>query len=318
MYCGEKSLVVDDLIALVNSNGQMMPKQRLSDEHRDVKPQKSAEEQLNRLIGLNNVKENIYQWTAFFKVQSIAQQRGRGKKLNITTNMIFTGNPGTAKTTVARIYARYLYELNLSKEFKFIECTRSDLVERWAGHTAKKTREMVEKALGGGVLFIDEAYSLIEDTRGGYGDEVINTLVTEIENHRGELTVILAGYPKEMEMFLNSNPGLRSRFSCVLHFEDYTINELCEISHYVAADNGYLIGEGADKVLADIFSKEMAEHENFGNGRFARNVVERAMVYSAYKHCRLEGIDNCLIQNMPDEWLFTLQPDDFEAVKCDK
>ena len=314
MYCGEKSLVVDDLIALVNSNGQMMPKQRLLDEHRDVKPQKSAEEQLNRLIGLNNVKESIYRRTAFYKVQSIAQQRG--KKVNITTNMIFTGNPGTAKTTVARIYARYLYELNLSKEFKFIECTRSDLVERWAGHTAQKTREMVEKALGG-VLFIDEAYSLIESARGGYGDEAINTLVTEIENHR-ELTVILAGYPKEMETFLNSNPGLRSRFSCVLHFEDYSINELCDISHYVASENGYMMGEGVDKVLADIFSKEMAEHENFGNGRFARNVVERAMVYSAYKHCRLEGIDNCLIQNMPDEWLFTLQPDDFEAVKYDK
>lgn len=314
MYYGEKSLVVDDLIALVNSNGQMMPKQRLLDEHRDVKPQKSAEEQLNRLIGLSNVKESIYRRTAFYKVQSIAQQRG--KKVNITTNMIFTGNPGTAKTTVARIYARYLYELNLSKEFKFIECTRSDLVERWAGHTAKKTREMVEKALGG-VLFIDEAYSLIESARGGYGDEVINTLVTEIENHR-ELTVILAGYPKEMETFLNSNPGLRSRFSCVLHFEDYSINELCDISHYVASENGYMMGEGVDKVLADIFSKEMAEHENFGNGRFARNVVERAMVYSAYKHCRLEGIDNCLIENMPDEWLFTLQPDDFEAVKYDK
>ena len=314
MYYGEKSLVVDDLIALVNSNGQMMPKQRLLDEHRDVKPQKSAEEQLNRLIGLSNVKESIYRRTAFYKVQSIAQQRG--KKVNITTNMIFTGNPGTAKTTVARIYARYLYELNLSKEFKFIECTRSDLVERWAGHTAKKTREMVEKALGG-VLFIDEAYSLIESARGGYGVEAINTLVTEIENHR-ELTVILAGYPKEMETFLNSNPGLRSRFSCVLHFEDYSINELCDISHYVASENGYMMGEGVDKVLADIFSKEMAEHENFGNGRFARNVVERAMVYSAYKHCRLEGIDNCLIQNMPDEWLFTLQPDDFEAVKYDK
>lgn len=314
MYYGEKSLVVDDLIALVNSNGQMMPKQRLLDEHRDVKPQKSAEEQLNRLIGLSNVKESIYRRTAFYKVQSIAQQRG--KKVNITTNMIFTGNPGTAKTTVARIYARYLYELNLSKEFKFIECTRSDLVERWAGHTAKKTREMIEKALNG-VLFIDEAYSLIESARGGYGDEAINTLVTEIENHR-ELTVILAGYPKEMETFLNSNPGLRSRFSCVLHFEDYSINELCDISHYVASENGYMMGEGVDKVLADIFSKEMAEHENFGNGRFARNVVERAMVYSAYKHCRLEGIDNCLIQNMPDEWLFTLQPDDFEAVKYDK
>ena len=217
MYCGEKSLVVDDLIALVNSNGQMMPKQRLLDEHRDVKPQKSAEEQLNRLIGLNNVKESIYRRTAFYKVQSIAQQRG--KKVNITTNMIFTGNPGTAKTTVARIYARYLYELNLSKEFKFIECTRSDLVERWAGHTAKKTRKMVEKALGG-VLFIDEAYSLIEDTRGGYGDEVINTLVTEIENHRGEVTVILAGYPNQMEAFLNSNPvcfGLKTTrsMSCV-------------------------------------------------------------------------------------------------------
>lgn len=315
MYCGEKSLVVDDLICLVNSNGKMMPNQKLSEERREVKPQKLAEEQLNRLIGLNNVKESIYRRTAFYKVQSIAQQRG--KKVNITTNMIFTGNPGTAKTTVARIYARYLYELNLSKEFKFIECTRSDLVERWAGHTAKKTREVVEKALDG-VLFIDEAYSLIEDTR-GYGDEVINTLVTEIENHRGELTVILAGYPKEMETFLNSNPGLRSRFSCVLRFEDYTINELCEISHYVAAENGYLIGEGVDKVLADIFSKAMAEHqENFGNGRYARNVVERAMVYSAYKHCHLEGIDNCLIENMPDEWLFTLQPDDFEAVKCDK
>lgn len=317
MYYGEKSLVVDDLLYLVNSNGKgkMMPKQKLSEERREVKPQKSAEEQLNRLIGLNNVKESIYRRTAFYKVQSIAQQRG--KKVNITTNMIFTGNPGTAKTTVARIYARYLYEMNLSKEFKFIECTRSDLVERWAGHTAKKTREVVEKALNG-VLFIDEAYSLIEDTRGGYGDEAINTLVTEIENHRGELTVILAGYPNQMEAFLNSNPGLRSRFSCVLRFEDYTINELCKISHYVASENGYLIGEGVDKVLADIFSKEMAEHENFGNGRFARNVVERAMVYSAYKHCHLEGIDDCLIENMPDEWLFTLQPDDFEAVKYDK
>ena len=315
MYYGEKSLVVDDLIALVNSNGQMMPKQRLLDEHRDVKPQKSAEEQLNRLIGLSNVKESIYRRTAFYKVQSIAQQRG--KKVNITTNMIFTGNPGTAKTTVARIYARYLYELNLSKEFKFIECTRSDLVERWAGHTAKKTREMVEKALGG-VLFIDEAYSLIEDTRGGYGDEVINTLVTEIENHRGEVTVILAGYPNQMEAFLNSNPGLRSRFSCVLRFEDYTINELCKISHYVASENGYFIGEGVDKVLAEIFSIAMAEQKNFGNGRYARNIVERAMVYSAYKHCHLEGIDDCLIENMPDEWLFTLQPDDFEAVKYDK
>lgn len=220
MYYSEKNLVVDDLLYLVNSNGKMTSPKKISENNRIMQPRKLAEEQLDRLIGLDNVKESIYRRTAFYKVQSIAQQRG--KKVNITTNMIFVGHPGTAKTTVARIYARYLYEMNLSKQFKFVECTRSDLVERWAGHTAKKTKEMVEKALGG-VLFIDEAYSLVEDTRGGYGDEVINTLVSEIENHRGELTVIIAGYPEEMEVFLNSNPGLRSRFSCVLHFEDYSI-----------------------------------------------------------------------------------------------
>ena len=146
MYYSEKNLVVDDLLYLVNSNGKMTSPKKISENNRIMQPRKLAEEQLDRLIGLDNVKESIYRRTAFYKVQSIAQQRG--KKVNITTNMIFVGHPGTAKTTVARIYARYLYEMNLSKQFKFVECTRSDLVERWAGHTAKKTKEMVEKALG--------------------------------------------------------------------------------------------------------------------------------------------------------------------------
>ncbi|MBS5663878.1 MAG: AAA family ATPase [Roseburia sp.] len=314
MYYSEKNLVVDDLLYLVNSNGKMTSPKKISENNRIMQPRKLAEEQLDRLIGLDNVKESIYRRTAFYKVQSIAQQRG--KKVNITTNMIFVGHPGTAKTTVARIYARYLYEMNLSKQFKFVECTRSDLVERWAGHTAKKTKEMVEKALGG-VLFIDEAYSLVEDTRGGYGDEVINTLVSEIENHRGELTVILAGYPEEMEVFLNSNPGLRSRFSCVLHFEDYSIQELCDISHYVAVKNGYIMGEGVDEVLSDIFTK-VINKENFGNGRYARNIVEEAMISSAYKNYKLEKGDEFLLENMSDDLLFTLQPEDFTAVESDK
>lgn len=289
MYCGEKSLVVDDLIALVNSNGQMMPKQRLSDEHRDVKPQKSAEEQLNRLIGLNNVKENIYQWTAFFKVQSIAQQRGRGKKLNITTNMIFTGNPGTAKTTVARIYARYLYELNLSKEFKFIECTRSDLVERWAGHTAKKTREMVEKALGGGVLFIDEAYSLkkmaflpqiITSTDGNdHSTDLISydMIKNRIIYCHGEvngdsavsiitqLRYLATKSDKDIYMFINSPGGSVSDGLAIYDVMDEIPCDVVTIANGMAASMGsFLLAAGAKGKRYVTPSTEVMIHQPLG------------------------------------------------------
>ena len=192
--------------------------------------------------------------------------------------MIFTGNPGTGKTTMARLVARLFKALGLLSQGQLIEVSRSDLVGRYVGHTAPLTQQIIESALGG-VLFIDEAYSLVRGKDDSFGLEAVDTLVKGMEDHRDDLIVILAGYSREMEDFLNANSGLKSRFPNILNFADYTGSELTQIAVSLAQGKDYVIDEGCLNDLTIYFNAvQMNSAARSGNGRLARNTVEKAIL----------------------------------------
>jgi SpoVK/Ycf46/Vps4 family AAA+-type ATPase len=194
-------------------------------------------------------------------------------------HMIFTGNPGTAKTTVARLFARIMRENGLLSKGHLVEVGRGDLVGKYVGWTAP-TVQAKFKAAKGGVLFIDEAYSLVDDRDGSYGDEAINTIVQEMENHREDVVVIFAGYPDKMESFLQKNPGLRSRIAFHVPFADYSTEELCEIARHIGRAKGMNIDDGAIGKLKILFDTARLQGD-FGNGRYVRNVFEQAKMNQA-------------------------------------
>ncbi len=238
---------------------------------------------------------------AFARMQKRMEELG-GKPDNVSFNMMFTGNPGTAKTTVARLVARILYEEGIIKKGKFMEVGRSDLVAVYIGQTAVKIKK-VFKDIKGGVLFVDEAYSLCDGYYNGYGDEALATIVQEMENNR-DTVVIFAGYPREMEELLNQNPGLRSRVPIRLHFDDYSLDELVAITEFEARRKGYRLARTAKTKIRDICDAAMKE-KDFGNGRFCRLLVERAEL----KHA-LSITDR--VEKIGKTELFTLKNNDFE------
>ncbi|MCM3727495.1 AAA family ATPase [Neobacillus cucumis] len=243
----------------------------------------SPQEQLNQLTGLTNLKIELKSLISFVKMQQFRRSKGL-PAVPIQLHAVFTGNPGTGKTTVAKIYAEFLKECGILKRGHLIVASRADFVAGYVGQTAGKTKQKIKEALGG-VLFIDEAYSLISQTAGDFGKEVIDTLVDEMTKQNENLVVVLAGYPNEMNQLLESNPGLRSRFKKFFLFPDYTNEELLEIMINYAGKFQYQLTEDAKNLLL-----QTMEAESFkGNGRFATNLVDEMIQAQALR--LMDGVE---------------------------
>ena len=245
-------------------------------------------EDLDKLIGLNQVKTEVMSMKHFIEVNQRRQQAGM-KTPHISYHCVFTGNPGTGKTTVARIVAGIYKDLGILKKGHLVETDRSGLVAEYVGQTAVKTNKIIDTALDG-VLFIDEAYSLVDGGNGDFGKEAISTLVKRMEDDRDRLVVILAGYADEMEKFIESNPGLRSRFNRYIHFDDYTANELIQIYKGMVEKYDFNLMYDAEQLVQKHLEKCVAcKEKDFGNARYVRNLFERTIKAQAV---RLAGIPN--------------------------
>ena len=256
--------------------------------------------EINELVGLAPVKEYVFGLADNLQVQQRRAAAGL-KTASLSMHMIFTGNPGTGKTTIARLVARYLKAIGALKGGQLVEVTRADLVGRYTGHTAPLTNSVIESALGG-VLFIDEAYSLYRGEQDSFGLEAIDTLVKGIEDHRDDLVVILAGYTKEMQLFLSANSGLASRFPNQIEFPDYSGEELYKILCSIAKGKGYTLDDACKLPLVTYFDRKQVEDAaTNGNGRMARNTLEKAILNQSKR----------LVAD-PDASLELLLPGDFE------
>ena len=245
-----------------------------------AEPERSIEEllsELDDLIGLREVKGEIRRQTAVLHVQALRAEAGL-KVPTITRHLVFVGNPGTGKTTVARLVAGIYKAVGLLSKGQLVEVDRSELVAGYLGQTATKTADVVASALGG-VLFIDEAYSLSGDQ---YGEESINTLVKEMEDNRDDLVVIVAGYPAPMATFIAENPGLASRFRTEIQFANYTDDELIKIFKQMVEKSDYDLGEEALEAFEFDLSRQIRD-ETFGNGRYCRNLLEAAIGHQAWR-----------------------------------
>lgn len=265
----------------------------------------AAYEELQEMIGLDSVKAMVDKARNFYKVQRLFKDKGR-KVSSPAMHMVFTGNPGTAKTTVARLVARILRDDGILKKGHLVEMGRKDLIGQFVGQTAPKVKRAFEQAAGG-VLFIDEAYSLCDGYKQSYGDEAIATIVQEMENMRDEVVVIFAGYPQPMEEFLSRNPGLRSRIAFNIGFEDYTSAELVDITRLIAKRQHLTIPENCGGALMNIYDKALKNPE-FGNGRYARKMVEQALMNQANRIVQLDP------EKVTDSDLDSLEESDFQYI----
>ena len=268
----------DELFENMDSAGLPSISENIFD---NITDKRNYMEELQSLVGIKAAKDQVKKILAFAKMRKAMEEKGEQLE-PITLNMEFVGNPGTAKTTVARIVAGVLKGIGIITSGEFIEVGRADLVAQYVGQTAPMVKSVFQRAKGG-VLFIDEAYSLLDKGSGRFGDEVLNMIVQEMENDRKDTIVIFAGYPDEMDEFFLRNPGLRSRVPFRVRFDDYTVDELTDICELEAGKRGFLTDKNAKEIIKEICESSTKNIES-GNGRFCRNLVERAVLNFALRN----------------------------------
>ena len=244
--------------------------------------------ELDGYIGLAVVKEEVHNLINMVQVYKLRREHGL-PTTDMSLHMVFTGNPGTGKTTVARIMARIYHSLDILSKGQLVEVDRSGLVAGYVGQTAIKTSKVIEKAMGG-VLFIDEAYALNGRSENDFGQEAIDTILKAMEDHRDDLVVIVAGYTELMDRFIHSNPGLESRFNRFLEFADYTTDELVAIFRMQCKKGCYTLDEGVENLVRDYIAEENADSDSFGNARGVRNIFEHILVAQNNRLAAMEKV----------------------------
>ena len=282
------------------------PGDSVPDKDEELPPPEKIEDllaELDSYIGLKVVKDEVHDLINMVQVYKLREQHGL-PTTDMSLHMVFTGNPGTGKTMMARMMARIYRSLDILSKGQLVEVDRSGLVAGYVGQTALKTQKVIEKAMGG-VLFIDEAYALNGKSENDFGQEAIDTILKAMEDHRDDLVVIVAGYTDLMEKFIHSNPGLESRFNRFLLFEDYSPDEMLAIFRMQCKKGCYQLAEGTEELVRDYINEENGDPETFGNARGVRNCFEHILVAQNNRLAAMESVTkDDLMTIIPDDVLY--------------
>ena len=274
------------------------------EEKEEIPPKEKIEDllaELDSYVGMDAIKAEVRSLINMVQVYKLRREHDL-PTTDMSLHMIFTGNPGTGKTTVARIMSRIYHSLDILSKGQLVEVDRSGLVAGYVGQTALKTQKVIEKAMGG-VLFIDEAYALNGKSENDFGQEAIDTILKAMEDHRDDLVVIVAGYTELMDRFIHSNPGLESRFNRFLMFEDYTPEQMVAIFKMQCKKGCYVLAQGTEELVRDFIAEESAD-DSFGNARGVRNLFEHILVAQNNRLAKMENVTrDDLMQILPDDVL---------------